>query len=127
MSVILIYGKISRSVKIASLHILSILSVVFSLFDLSSLLFLFSPCLFNLSLYLLIYHFHYHIYIASLFFKGGLFSFHYFWLHWVFADALGFSLAAAGGNYFLAAVTGLLIAAASLGAEHRLSSCGSWT
>lgn len=124
---ILIYGKISRSVKIASLHILSILSVVFSLFDLSSLLFLFSPCLFDLSLYLLIYHFHYHIYIASLFFKGGLFSFHYFWLHWVFADALGFSLAAAGGNYFLAAVTGLLIAAASLGAEHRLSSCGSWT
>lgn len=124
---ILIYGKISRSVKIASLHILSILSVVFSLFDLSSLLFLFSPCLFNLSLYLLIYHFHYHIYIASLFFKGGLFSFHYFWLHWVFADALGFSLAAAGGNYFLAAVTGLLIAAASLSAEHRLSSCGSWT
>lgn len=124
---ILIYGKISRSVKIASLYILSILSVVFSLFDLSSLLFLFSPCLFDLSLYLLIYHFHYHIYIASLFFKGGLFSFHYFWLHWVFADALGFSLAAAGGNYFLAAVTGLLIAAASLSAEHRLSSCGSWT
>ena len=40
---------------------------------------------------------------------------------------LGFSLVAAGGNYFLLAVIGLLIAMASLGAEHRLGSRGSWT
>ena len=46
----------------------------------------------------------------------------YFWLCWAFLDAWSFSLVVASGGYSLAAVRGLLIATASLVAEHRL--CG---
>ena len=42
-----------------------------------------------------------------------------FWLRWVFVAACGLSLVAASGGYSLA-VHGLLIAVASLVAEHRL-------
>ena len=38
----------------------------------------------------------------------------------------GLSLVSANGGYSLVAVHGLLIAAVSLVAEHRLSSCGAW-
>ena len=61
-----------------------------------------------------------------------------FWLHWVFIVAHRLSLVAASGGYSLVVVHGLLIALASLVAEHglwgtwasvavsyRLSSCGS--
>ena len=43
----------------------------------------------------------------------------YFWLRWVFVAAHGLSLVAASGGYS-AAVRGLLIAVASLVAEHGL-------
>ena len=43
----------------------------------------------------------------------------YFWLCWVFVAACGLSLVAASGGYSVA-VRGLLIAVASLVAEHRL-------
>ena len=42
-----------------------------------------------------------------------------FWLHWVFTAAHGFSLVAENGGYSVV-VCGLLIAVASLVAEHRL-------
>ena len=44
----------------------------------------------------------------------------YFWLHWVFAAARGLSLVVARGGLHFVAVHGLLIAGASLVAEHRL-------
>ena len=43
---------------------------------------------------------------------------------WVFIA--GLSLVSANGGYSLVAVHGLLVAAVSLVAEHRLSSCGAW-
>jgi len=43
-----------------------------------------------------------------------------FWLHWVFVALHGLSLAAVSGDYSLAVVHRLLIAVASLVAEHRL-------
>ena len=46
------------------------------------------------------------------------------WLQWVFVAAHGFSLVVASGGSSLAAVHGLLIAVASLGAEHRFE--GPW-
>ena len=58
-------------------------------------------------------------------FVSGLFYFliiylvsYYFWLHWVFDATCRLSLVASGG-YSLGVVRGLLIAAASLVAEHR--------
>ena len=63
----------------------------------------------------------------------------YFWLRWVFIAARAFSSCGERGLLFVA-VRGLLIAVASVVAEHglygtrasvvvarRLSSCGSWT
>ena len=50
----------------------------------------------------------------------------YFWLHWVFIAVRGLSLVAASGGFYSllrcagVAVCGLLIAVASLVAEHRL-------
>ena len=44
----------------------------------------------------------------------------YFWLCWVFFAACGLSLVAESGSCSLVAVHGLLIAVASLVAEHRL-------
>ena len=44
----------------------------------------------------------------------------YFWLHWVFVAAQELSLVAVNGGYSLVAVRGLLIAVASLVAEHGL-------
>ena len=44
----------------------------------------------------------------------------YFWLRWVFIAACGLSLVAASRGYSFIAVRGLLIAVASLVAEHRL-------
>ena len=46
-------------------------------------------------------------------------------LHWVFVAA-GFSLVAVSRGYSLVAMHGLLITAASLVAEHGLSSSGAW-
>ena len=43
-----------------------------------------------------------------------------FWLWWVFVAALGPSLVVAVGGYFPVSVLKLLIAMASLVAEHRL-------
>ena len=47
-------------------------------------------------------------------------SFIYFWLHWVFFMTCRLSLVAASKGSSLVAVCGLLIAAASLVADHRL-------
>ena len=44
----------------------------------------------------------------------------YFWLHWVFVAVCGLSLVAMSGGYSLVAMLGLLIAVASLFAEHGL-------
>ena len=44
----------------------------------------------------------------------------YLWLHWVFVAARGLSLVAASGGYSSLLVRGLLIAVASLVAEHGL-------
>ena len=44
----------------------------------------------------------------------------YFWLRWVFVAAGGLSLVAASGGLFFLPVPGLLIAVASLVAEHGL-------
>ena len=43
-----------------------------------------------------------------------------FWLHWVFVALHGLSLVVASGRVLFIAVHGLLIAEASLVAEHRL-------
>ena len=43
-----------------------------------------------------------------------------FWLHWFFGATCGLSLVVANGGYSLVAVRGLLIAVASLVAEHGL-------
>ena len=43
-----------------------------------------------------------------------------FWLHWVFVAARGLSLVAVSGGLLFVVVCGLLIAVASLVAEHRL-------
>ena len=45
---------------------------------------------------------------------------YYFWLHWVFVAAHGLSLVAVSGGLLFVAVHGLLIAVASLAAEHGL-------
>ena len=44
----------------------------------------------------------------------------FFWLHWVFVATHGLSLAVVSGGYFLVVEHGLLIAGASLVAEHGL-------
>ena len=44
----------------------------------------------------------------------------FIWLCWVFVAARGLSLVAASGGYSFIAVRGLLIAVASLAAEHGL-------
>ena len=44
----------------------------------------------------------------------------HFWLHWVFVATCELSLVAESGSYFFVAVRGLLIAVASLVAEHGL-------
>ena len=66
-------------------------------------------------------------------------DFYYFWLCWVFVAVLGVSLVVVRRSYSLIAVHKLLIAVASLAAEHRLkgtqasavvacglNSCGFW-
>ena len=55
--------------------------------------------------------------VLSDFFKK---LFIYLWPHWVFTAAHRLSLVAASGSYSLAAVHEILIAVASLVAEHRL-------
>ena len=52
--------------------------------------------------------------------KDIAFYFIYFWLRWVFVAAHGLSLVAASRGYSSVAVRRLLIAVASLVAEHRL-------
>ena len=54
---------------------------------------------------------------TNTFFKN---KFIYFWLHWVFVVVHGLSLLAASRGLLFVAVPGLLIAVASLVAEHRL-------
>ena len=44
----------------------------------------------------------------------------FIWLHWVFVAACGLSLVVGSGGCSLGVVRRLLIAVASLGAEHRL-------
>ena len=57
---------------------------------------------------------------------AGFFKFIYLLLaDWVFAAARGLSLVVASGKYSLAAVCRLLVAVASLVAEHRLQGTGS--
>ena len=51
-------------------------------------------------------------------FKNKFIYFIYFWLCWVFVAARGLSLVAASGGYPSLRVRGLLIAVASLVAEH---------
>ena len=53
-------------------------------------------------------------------FKNFLMYLFIFWLHWVFVAACGLSLVVASGGYSLVAVHGLIMAVASLVAEHRL-------
>ena len=53
-----------------------------------------------------------------LFFKIYLFI--YFWLRWVFIGVHGLSLVAVSGGYSFVVVRRLLVAVASLVAEHRL-------
>ena len=48
-----------------------------------------------------------------------------YWLCWVFVAACGLSLVVESRGYSLVVVHGLLIAVASLVAEHGLSNCGS--
>lgn len=62
-----------------------------------------------------------------LFFKNFVFEsmFYYFPPRCVFIAALGFLCLQRAGS-FSAAVCGLLVAEASLVAEHRLSSCNVW-
>ena len=57
-----------------------------------------------------------HIKMIFLYFKN---LFIYFWLHWVFVAVRGLSLVAVSGGYSVA-VRELLIAVASLVAEHGL-------
>ena len=57
-------------------------------------------------------------------FKNFIYVCIYFWLLWVFMAALGPPLVVASEGYSLVAAHGLLIAVASLVAEHRLSSYG---
>ena len=59
----------------------------------------------------------YRVYILPFLKKINLFT--YFWLHRVFVAARGLSLVVASGGYSVA-VHGLLIAVASLVAEHGL-------
>ena len=56
--------------------------------------------------------------ISHCFFCFLIILFIYFWLHWVFVAARGLSLVAANGGLLFVAV--LLIAVASLVAEHGL-------
>ena len=56
--------------------------------------------------------------LTYLFFKIYLFI--YFWLRWVFVAVCGLSLVAASGGYSFGVVRSLLIAVASLIAEHGL-------
>ena len=59
--------------------------------------------------------------ISFLFFLKKLIN---FWLRWVFVAARGLSLVAASGGLLSIVVRGLLIAVASLVAEHGLQVCG---
>ena len=54
-----------------------------------------------------------------IYFKIFIYLFTYFWLCWVFVAARGLSLVVSGGLLFIV-VRGLLIAVASLVAEHGL-------
>ena len=60
---------------------------------------------------------------SEFFFSINIF-FLYVWLPWVFVAVLGFSLVAARGRYALVVVGRLLIAVASLVAEHGLQAFG---
>ena len=61
-----------------------------------------------------------YIYIFIYYYFLNLFYFIYFWLHWVFVAVRGLSLVAASGGYSTLPLRGLLIAVASLVAEHGL-------
>ena len=60
------------------------------------------------------------VFLKFIFKSYYLLIYFYFWLHWVFAAAHGLSLIVASGGLLLVAVHELLIAMASLVAEHRL-------
>ena len=70
------------------------------------------------SFYLFFFFLHY-LYLCGQA-QNFLNNFIYFWLHWFFGATCGLSLVVANGGYSLVAVRGLLIAVASLVAEHRL-------
>ena len=53
-------------------------------------------------------------------FKKIIILFVYFWLYWVFVAVRAFSLVAASGGYSSLQVCRLLVAVASLVAQHRL-------
>ena len=54
------------------------------------------------------------------YYKCIIYLFIYFWLRWVFVAAHGLSLVAVSGGLLFAAVRRLLVAVASLVAEHGL-------
>ena len=58
------------------------------------------------------------------FFKKFIYLFIYLWLSWVFVAAHGLFSSCGEWGLLLVAVRGLLIAVASLVAEHRLQACG---
>ena len=58
------------------------------------------------------------------YYKCIIYLFIYFWLRWVFVAAHGLSLVAVSGGLLFAAVRRLLVAVASLVAEHGLQGCG---
>ena len=56
----------------------------------------------------------------ELFLKKNIYLFIYFWLHWIFVAAHGFFSSCGERGLLFVEVRGLLIAVASLVAEHRL-------
>ena len=64
------------------------------------------------------------VWVGFFFFFNLLILFIYFWLRWVFVAAHGLSLVAASGGYSSLQCAGLLIAVASLVAEHGLYARG---
>ena len=58
--------------------------------------------------------------LEIMFLTTSFFIYFYFWLRWVFVAAHGLTLVAASGGLLFVAVHWLLIAVASLVADHRL-------
>ena len=68
---------------------------------------------------LVLQYFDYYFTVFWLFFFINLFIYFYFWLHWVFVAACGLFSSCGEQGLLFVAVRGLLIAVASLAAEHK--------